>query len=138
MPSLSIQTGLDLTARKSRIPPLAEQMVSLSWLEAGPGWLNDCNSGSRMRTVDHPSAEEPSEEEHRLVEWARSFVPTETAIDGGLFPARLGDGMFGFEDYAAFKLSGKRAEMPELDAETAETIERLFGDDIRDKDRLKR
>lgn len=92
-----------------------------------------------MRAVDRPSVQEPSKDDKdRLVEWALSFVPTETAIDGGLFPARLGEGMFGFEDYASFQLSGKRAEIPEVDSETAATLERLFGGGIPDKDRLKK
>lgn len=41
-------------------------------------------------------------------EWLRSFVPSETTIDGGLFPSRIGDGMLGY-DYNDFELSGQRA-----------------------------
>ena len=130
---------LDFRAWKARIPPLVKQFASLEWLEARPGWLNDCISGSSMRNVDRPSTKEPSEDDkRRLVEWARSFVPTETAIDGGLFPARLRNGMFWFENYADFELAGEHAEMPELDAETAAKIEHLFGGPIEPKERLKR
>jgi hypothetical protein len=41
-------------------------------------------------------------------EWLRSFVPSETAIDGGLFPSRIGDGMLGY-DYNDFELAGEPA-----------------------------
>jgi len=38
----------------------------------------------------------------------RSFVPSETTIDGGLFPSRIGDGMLGY-DYDELELAGKPA-----------------------------
>ena len=76
-----------------------------------------------------------SERKRRLEEWFRSFVPTETAIDGGLYPDRLGDGMVGF-DYAKFKLAGRPAQLPAFDADTSAEMERLFGGDIPDKQQL--
>lgn len=75
-----------------------------------------------------PEAPEPDSSglPESLEEWGYSFVPTETAIDGGLYPDRLGDGMVGF-DYASFKLAGRRAALPEVDPKTAEEVDRGFG-----------
>lgn len=94
--------------------------------------------------MDKPSGKNPSDSERkadaerRLRNWARSFVPTETSIDGGLFPPTLGQGMVGWENYDDLKLSGEEAELPEIDEATKERLNRLFGDgSIRQKKRLK-
>lgn len=94
--------------------------------------------------MDKPSGKNPSDSERksdaerRLRNWARSFVPTETAIDGGLFPSTLGDGMLGLENYSDLKLAGEKAERPEIDDETKARLHRLFGDgSIPQKKRLK-
>lgn len=79
--------------------------------------------------MDKPSGKNPSDEDHRaaeLEEWLLSFVPSETAIDGGLFPARLGKGMVGLEDYSKFELAGRPADYPELDDATRQTLRKLF------------
>lgn len=94
--------------------------------------------------MDKPSGKNPSdserkaEAERRLRQWARSFVPTETSIDGGMFPSTLGDGMLGLENYSDLKLAGVEAERPEIDEATKERLHRLFGDgSIPPKKRLK-
>lgn len=141
---------LDWDGGSCTIPYLAKQFASRprhpNW-SICDFWNLDCTStgaGSSMRAMDKPSAENPSdrerklaEAERRLREWARSFVPTETAIDGGLFPSKLGQGMLGFENYDDLDLAGEEAELPEIDDETKARLDRLFGGPIRPKERLK-
>lgn len=141
---------LDLHGGSYTIPPIAKQLASLlrrlnrsfrhHWFIV----CTACGAGSSMRAMDKPSAKNPSdserksEAERRLREWARSFVPTETSIDGGLFPPTLGHGMLGFENYDDLKLAGEEAELPEIDEATKARLERLFGGPIRPKERLKK
>ena len=97
-----------------------------------------------MRDMDKSAAQNSSdsgrraEVRRRLYEWSRSFVPTETSIDGGLFPPTLGEGMLGFENYNDLAASSEEVELPELDAPTKARLDRLFGGPIRPKERLKR
>lgn len=95
-------------------------------------WTDVCNSQRRRDTLP-PMADAPEEDLHALAPdfdaWARSFDPTETTIDGGLFPSRLGQGMLGLE-YTSFRLSGRRAELPDIDPAYGEELLRMYGGPI--------
>jgi len=82
-----------------------------------------------MRALDDKSNKNlPDEElaERRRRVWLASFMPSETAIDGGLFPARLGKGMVGLEDYSILKPTGEMPDLPELDDATRQKLKELF------------
>jgi hypothetical protein len=132
----SLPLFLDIEFGISTMPSLAQQYEGT----LAPGWWNDCKwisvfVRSSMRAMSNaPDPNSPGLPKG-LEEWLRSFVPTETAIDGGLYPDRLGDGMLGF-DYASFRLAGERAPLPEVDPKRAEEIERRFASGIGSRERL--
>lgn len=88
-----------------------------------------------MTSGDRPNrdAEIQTDAEFEAIvqEVLRSFVPTETTIDGGLLPSSLGDGVTGSEA-AAFHLS---APSTPTDATAAmrDELNRVFGGAIRPK-----
>jgi hypothetical protein len=127
---------LDMELGISTIPPQAQQLIAGTraperWNEY---WISVFVRSSMRAMANEPDPKNPGSPAS-LDEWLRSFVPTETAIDGGLFPDRLGDGMLGF-DYASFKLAGRRAKLPDVDPETAAELKRRFGSGIPPRERL--
>lgn len=121
---------LDLHVWTCTIPSLAEQL---------PGCRNrnhDCNANPARGSIyamDKPSDKNSSGNSSRddknaelLKQWRTWFVPSETSIDGGLFPARLGKSMVGLGDYDDLELSGELAELPGLDEETRAKLQDLL------------